>query len=100
MLVLTRHASESIIVGKCLVKFKILEICGQSVRIGIEAHPDISIHREEIYKRIAGLDDNKLDETPPSVNKVLKPRKEKVPRQITQPDIEVLNEAIDNIGNR
>ena len=52
MLVLTRHASESIIIGNSLVKLKVLEVCGQSVRIGIDAPKELSVHREEIYHRI------------------------------------------------
>jgi len=52
MLVITRKADESIIIGDNIT-ITILDT-GNSVRVGIEAPSDISIHREEIYQRIAG----------------------------------------------
>jgi carbon storage regulator len=49
MLVLTRRPGESIIIGKNLIKVKVLNSNDYSVRIGIDAPKDISVHREEIY---------------------------------------------------
>jgi carbon storage regulator len=51
MLILTRRAGESIIIGDDIV-ITVLNWKSNQVRIGIEAPKDISIHREEIYKRI------------------------------------------------
>lgn len=51
MLVLTRKTGESINIGDD-IKISIMEIKGRSVRIGIEAPPSMSIHREEIYTKI------------------------------------------------
>lgn len=51
MLILTRRINESIIIGNN-VKITILGVTGNQVRIGIDAPKDVSVHREEIYKRI------------------------------------------------
>ena len=61
MLVLTRYVGEKIIIGKGLVEIKILEISNNSqqkmsVRIGINAPKELSVHREEIYDRILKKD--------------------------------------------
>lgn len=54
MLVLSRKKNESIIIGdgQKTIKVKIIEINGNSIRLGFEAPSDISIHREEIYEAI------------------------------------------------
>lgn len=46
MLVLTRKAGESVVVGN--VKVSILEICGNRVSVGIEAPRDMAIRREKL----------------------------------------------------
>lgn len=51
MLVLTRNRGESIIIDDH-TKIKILAVHGHTVKIGLEADKSISIHREEIYKKI------------------------------------------------
>lgn len=51
MLILTRKIDESIIVGDN-IKITVIEIQGDSVRIGIDAPRELSIHREEIYQAI------------------------------------------------
>ena len=54
MLVLSRKKNESIIIndGDKIVRLKIIEINGNSIRIGFEAPKEISIHREEVYESI------------------------------------------------
>jgi len=42
---------ESVIMGD-KIKIKVLGISRNQVRLGLEAPEEISIHREEIYKRI------------------------------------------------
>ncbi|MEK7637467.1 MAG: carbon storage regulator CsrA [Patescibacteria group bacterium] len=51
MLVLTRKLGEIIRVGDA-VKITILEIRSGQVKLGIEAPPEIKVHREEVYARI------------------------------------------------
>ncbi|RCW95339.1 carbon storage regulator CsrA [Marinomonas foliarum] len=51
MLVITRHPGETINIGDDM-EVTVLGIQGTQVRIGITAPKKISVHREEIYKRI------------------------------------------------
>jgi carbon storage regulator len=51
MLVLTRKLGESIIIGDDIV-VTVLDVKGNSARLGIAAPANISVHREEIYERI------------------------------------------------
>jgi carbon storage regulator len=51
MLVLTRKSGESIQIGP-QVKVTVIEVRGSQVRLGVEAPPEIMIHREEIYSKI------------------------------------------------
>jgi carbon storage regulator len=54
MLVLSRRRDESIVIsldGRRVVVV-VVDIRGDKVRIGIEADPDISIHRGEVQDRI------------------------------------------------
>lgn len=51
MLVLGRKRNETIMIGDC-VSIKILEILADKVRIGIDAPPELSVHRLEVYESI------------------------------------------------
>lgn len=51
MLVLTRRIQETLIIGDD-IKITVLGISRGQIRIGIDAPPEVSIHREEIYNRI------------------------------------------------
>lgn len=51
MLVLTRKLGETIAIGNNIT-IKVVDVKGKQVRLGINAPPDTTIHREEIYKRI------------------------------------------------
>ena len=51
MLVLTRKVGESIRIGKDIT-ITIVESDGNHIKIGIEAPKSVTVHREEIYKRI------------------------------------------------
>ncbi len=52
MLVLTRRGGESVRIGG-EVRVVVLSTSGNQVRLGIEAPADVTIHREEVYERIA-----------------------------------------------
>jgi carbon storage regulator len=57
MLVLSRKAEESVVVGggdRCqrLLKVTVLEIKGSTVRLGFEADSDVPVHRLEVWERI------------------------------------------------
>lgn len=51
MLVLTRKANQSIVLSGG-IRVTILGIKGGQVRIGVSAPPDVTIDREEVYRRI------------------------------------------------
>jgi carbon storage regulator len=51
MLILTRRVEETVRIGD-EVTVKVLGIKGNLVRVGINAPPDVAVHRGEIYERI------------------------------------------------
>ncbi len=52
MLILTRRAGESIVIGDDIV-ITIVEAGRDHVRVGIDAPRDITVHRQEVYAEIA-----------------------------------------------
>lgn len=48
MLVLSRHAGQSVMIGHDVV-VTVLEVRGDVVRIGISAPRDVDVHREEVF---------------------------------------------------
>ena len=54
MLVLTRKAGETVMVGNS-IRVIIIETSPGVVRLGFEAPDDVSIYREEIYEQIAAV---------------------------------------------
>lgn len=51
MLVLKRKLDEKIVIGDDIT-IMVLEIRGDSVKLGIEAPKDVAVHRQEIYDAI------------------------------------------------
>lgn len=52
MLILTRRVGEALKIGDD-VTITVLSVRGQQVRVGIDAPKTVSVHREEIYEKIA-----------------------------------------------
>ena len=52
MLILTRRVGESLMIGD-EVSVTVLSAKGNNIRIGINAPKEVSVHREEVYQRIA-----------------------------------------------
>jgi len=51
MLILSRQRDERIMIGDDIV-ITVVDIRGDKVRLGIDAPPQIPIHREEVYQAI------------------------------------------------
>ncbi len=51
MLILTRKLGESITIGEH-IKVTILGVFGRQVRLGVDAPPEVMVHREEVYLKI------------------------------------------------
>lgn len=51
MLVLARKFNESIIIGDDIV-VQVVGLCGDVVRLGIEAPRAVPVHRQEVYEAI------------------------------------------------
>lgn len=51
MLVLSRRLGETLIIGDD-IKITVLGISGNQVRLGIAAPKEVTVHREEVYRRI------------------------------------------------
>lgn len=51
MLVLTRHKDEKIVIGDNITVL-VVDLGRDRVRLGIEAPPEVTIHREEVYQAI------------------------------------------------
>ena len=64
MLVLSRRLGETLIIGDD-VKITVLGISGNQVRLGIAAPKDVSVHREEVYRRIQ----EEIGQSPADVDK-------------------------------
>lgn len=52
MLVLTRKLNEGIVIGEH-IRITVLEIKDQSVKLGIQAPREISVHRDEVFAEIS-----------------------------------------------
>lgn len=51
MLVLTRRAGESVVIGDDVV-VTVVEVRGDVVRLGIDAPREVQVHREEVYRAV------------------------------------------------
>lgn len=51
MHILNRAAGEQILIGQDIT-VRIIAVRGNSIRLGVEAPKDVSVHRLEVYERI------------------------------------------------
>ena len=51
MLILTRRVGESVVIDNNIV-VTVVEVRGDSVRIGIDAPRSVDVHREEVYREL------------------------------------------------
>ncbi|MDD3896395.1 MAG: carbon storage regulator CsrA [Candidatus Peribacteraceae bacterium] len=51
MLILSRRRNESVVIGQDIV-LTVLNIRGDKVRLGIQAPPEVPVHRFEVWKVI------------------------------------------------
>jgi carbon storage regulator len=51
VLILTRRIGESVVIGDDIV-LTIVEVRGDSVRLGIDAPRSVDVHREEVYREL------------------------------------------------
>ena len=51
MLVLTRRANQSVMIGPDVV-VTVLEVRGDQVRLGISAPRSVAVHREEVFREL------------------------------------------------
>jgi carbon storage regulator len=62
VLVLTRRANQSIMIGHDIV-VTVLEVRGDQVRLGIRAPRDVDVHREEVFAALQAA--NRAAASPP-----------------------------------
>ncbi|MPV86261.1 carbon storage regulator CsrA [Ostreibacterium oceani] len=55
MLILTRRVGETIVINKD-IRVTVLAAKGNQLRLGIDAPPEVEVHREEIFNRIHGIE--------------------------------------------
>jgi carbon storage regulator len=51
VLILTRRVGQSVVIGDDIV-VTVVEVRGDSVRIGIDAPRSVNVHREEVYREL------------------------------------------------
>jgi carbon storage regulator len=53
VLILSRKRNEEIVIGNS-IRIVLVEIRGDKVRLGIEAPPEVPVHRREVFEAIHG----------------------------------------------
>jgi carbon storage regulator len=71
MLVLTRRAGESVMIGDDVI-ITVLEARGDVIRLGIEAPREVQVHREEVYRELQAANREAASPTEAAVEAVAK----------------------------
>jgi carbon storage regulator len=71
MLVLTRRAGESVMIGDDVV-ITVLEARGDVIRLGIQAPRDVQVHREEVWKELRAVNREAASPTEDAVQALTK----------------------------
>jgi carbon storage regulator len=69
VLVLTRRANESIMIGPDIV-VTVLDVKGDQVRIGIRAPKSVAVHREEVLAELTRANREAASPTPEALEKL------------------------------
>ena len=94
MLVLSRYRDESIYIGDDVV-ITVVDIRGDRVRIGVQAPPDVAVHRQEVYEAIKNNDQGLSSSAKPNsapLSQELNKRKAKIEAKALPVDIDPLAE--------
>ena len=83
MLVLTRHANQSIMIGHDIV-VTVLEVRGDQVRIGIRAPRHVDVHREEVFAALQQANRSAASPSPEALEGLVDLRPQPAPT--TAPD--------------
>jgi carbon storage regulator len=78
VLVLTRHANQSIMIGHDIV-VTVLEVRGDQVRIGIRAPRHVDVHREEVFAALQQANRSAASPTPEALEGVVDLRPQPAP---------------------
>jgi len=78
VLVLTRHANQSIMIGHDIV-VTVLEVRGDQVRIGIRAPRHVDVHREEVFAALQQANRSAASPSPEALEGLVDLRPEPAP---------------------
>ncbi|GIF24253.1 carbon storage regulator [Actinoplanes tereljensis] len=71
MLVLTRRAGESVMIGNDVI-ITVLEARGDVIRLGIQAPRDVQVHREEVFRELQAANREAASPTDDAVRAITK----------------------------
>ena len=78
MLVLSRRANQSIVIGQDIV-VTVIEIRGDHVRLGIEAPREVTVHRDEVAAEIRAANRAAVTSGPVDLTRLPRPPKRPPP---------------------
>lgn len=64
MLVLSRKTGEQVVLPSCGVTIAVVKIAGGKVRLGVQAPPETTVHRREVWDRISDHRGTRMENHP------------------------------------